>query len=385
MIQSDSFSKYVAPGLRMAWAAGHPTAIDGLVQVRQDFAVSALLARALERYRTSGAFDRHVAELRGRYRHKRDVTTAAFREHCEPLVSFREPTGGFYFWLRISGEVDWAEARALAAEAGVAVRAGDRFGDGADAAHHVRLSPIQVPDADIEPGIAALGRALRAARRGARDRGSADGLRSPAGTRRRPPRGGRRLRRPRGTPRTSRPPSLSSRTTAPSSQPAPASTAPGCRGATSCAGCGAELRGLRRVDGDRGHARRRRPGRAAVALRRRRAGDPRGRPAAGAQRAHLREARLREGLTMPKALSHTVVFTDDIVEAVRLCTEVAGLSTVAPYEVAAEIAERLFGWTGLTGRCGPRSWARAPAPSTCSRSPSTSSARCSRACDCWPW
>ena len=37
---------------------------------------------------------------------------------------------------------------------------------------------------------------------------------------------------------------------------------------------------------------------------------------------------------MPKALSHTVVFTDDIDEAVRLCTEVAGLSSVAPYEVA---------------------------------------------------
>ncbi len=167
VIQSDSFSKYVAPGLRMAWVAGHPTAIDGLVQVRQDFAVSALLARALERYCTSGAFDRHVTELRARYRHKRDVTTAALREHCEPLVSFREPSGGFYFWLRISDEVDWAEARALAAEAGIAVRAGDRFGDGTDAAHHVRLSPIQVPDADIEPGIAALGRALRAARRGA--------------------------------------------------------------------------------------------------------------------------------------------------------------------------------------------------------------------------
>jgi hypothetical protein len=33
----------------------------------------------------------------------------------------------------------------------------------------VRLSPIQVPDADIEPGIAELGRALKAARRSRRD------------------------------------------------------------------------------------------------------------------------------------------------------------------------------------------------------------------------
>jgi hypothetical protein len=52
---------------------------------------------------------------------------------------------------------------------------------------------------------------------------------------------------------------------------------------------------------------------------------------------------------MPKGLSHTVVFTDDIDEAVRLCTEVANLSPVGPYEVAAEIAERLFGWHDLTG------------------------------------
>jgi hypothetical protein len=52
---------------------------------------------------------------------------------------------------------------------------------------------------------------------------------------------------------------------------------------------------------------------------------------------------------VPRSLSHTVVFTDDIDEAVRLCTEVASLSPVGPYEVAPEIAERLFGWTGLTG------------------------------------
>jgi Glyoxalase/Bleomycin resistance protein/Dioxygenase superfamily len=52
---------------------------------------------------------------------------------------------------------------------------------------------------------------------------------------------------------------------------------------------------------------------------------------------------------MPRALSHTVVLTDDIDEALRLCTEVANLSPVGRYEVAADIAERLFGWTGLTG------------------------------------
>jgi hypothetical protein len=49
---------------------------------------------------------------------------------------------------------------------------------------------------------------------------------------------------------------------------------------------------------------------------------------------------------LPKALSHTVVFTDDLDDVLRLCTEVAHLSPVARYEFAPDIAERLFGWTG---------------------------------------
>jgi hypothetical protein len=52
---------------------------------------------------------------------------------------------------------------------------------------------------------------------------------------------------------------------------------------------------------------------------------------------------------MPRGLSHTVVFTDDLDEALRVCTEVANLSPVTRYEVAVEIVERLFAWTGLSG------------------------------------
>lgn len=165
VVQSDSFSKYVAPGLRLAWVAGHPAAVEGVVRARQDFSVSALLARAIERFCRSGAFDRHVELLRERYRRKRDLTTAALRRHCEPLVAFREPVGGFYFWLRVADDVDWAHARDLAAADGVAVRPGDQFTGGTDGPRFVRLSPIQVSDDEIEPGIAVLGRALRAARR----------------------------------------------------------------------------------------------------------------------------------------------------------------------------------------------------------------------------
>jgi 2-aminoadipate transaminase len=160
VLHSDTFSKSIAPGLRMAWVAGAPRAIAPLAEVRQDFAVSQLLARALERYMAAGHLDMHLAELRAVYCRKRDITAAALQEHCSEWVRFQVPGGGFYFWLELLDTVDWDRARELAAAHGIACRPGDTFVDDETGRRFLRLSPIQVPDADIEPGIAALGAAL---------------------------------------------------------------------------------------------------------------------------------------------------------------------------------------------------------------------------------
>jgi len=165
VLHSDTFSKSIAPGLRMAWVAGAPDVIAPLAQVRQDFAVSQLLARALERYLARDHLETHLAELRDVYRRKRDITAAALREHCAGSVRFTTPGGGFYFWLELLGTVDWDRARELAAARGVACRPGDTFVGDDSGRRFLRLSPIQVPDADIEPGIVALAEALRDAAR----------------------------------------------------------------------------------------------------------------------------------------------------------------------------------------------------------------------------
>ena len=165
VLQSDSFSKYVAPGLRMAWLVGAPDTVDALARARQDFAVSQLLARALERYVARGHLEAHLAELRVHYRHKRDLTSAALRRHCGEWVTFREPAGGFYFWLELSDAVDWDAARRLAAAEGIELRPADQFADDVSGRRYVRLSSIQVPDRDIDRGIATLGTVLRATAR----------------------------------------------------------------------------------------------------------------------------------------------------------------------------------------------------------------------------
>jgi 2-aminoadipate transaminase len=163
VVQSDSFSKYVAPGLRMAWLAASPGVAAALAASRQDFAVSRVIARTIERYMAEGSLDAHLDLLRDRYRAKRDVAVDALRAHCQPWVTFRVPDGGFYLWLEIHPSVHWPTVRAELARRGIAVRPGDGILAEDDPRRFVRLSCIQVPDADIAPGIAELGQVLATA------------------------------------------------------------------------------------------------------------------------------------------------------------------------------------------------------------------------------
>jgi 2-aminoadipate transaminase len=164
VLQSDSFSKYIAPGLRLAWVAGAPDAIAGLVRVRQDFAVNQVMARAVHRFIASGEFDAHLDSLRVFYRHKRDVTVDALQRYCAPWVRFAVPSGGFNCWLEIAPTVDWDEARSHLEETGISMRPGELFAAGAGGngagRRCVRLSFAHVSEEDIEWAIATMGSVL---------------------------------------------------------------------------------------------------------------------------------------------------------------------------------------------------------------------------------
>jgi 2-aminoadipate transaminase len=160
VLQLDSLSKVVAPGLRIGWAAGPPEIVDRLVGVRADLGVSQLLARVMDRYLREGLLDPHIAEVTTLYRRKRDVAAAALREHCGDRVRFGVPEGGMFLWVELDAAVDPAGVIARAADAGVSVRAGERFfGDGGGR-RHFRLAYSYVPEAELERGIAALGAAI---------------------------------------------------------------------------------------------------------------------------------------------------------------------------------------------------------------------------------
>ena len=163
VIQTDSFSKVLAPGLRIGYAAADEVIIDALAEVREDHGVNQVLPRLLEAYITDGRLDEHIERVRSINRAKRDAVLAALNEHCVPWVSFQTPGGGIYFWLELTPDVDWEQVRVRMAEEGVACRPGERFTNDPSGRRFLRLAFLPVPAAELVRGVEALGRAIRAA------------------------------------------------------------------------------------------------------------------------------------------------------------------------------------------------------------------------------
>jgi 2-aminoadipate transaminase len=162
VIQTDSFSKMLAPGLRLGYVAGTPDAVAALDGVRQDLGVNQIVPRMMEAYLADGRLEPHLAEARVVNRRKRDLALDALRTHCEPLVRFQVPGGGIYFWLELAPEVDADQVRERAAADGVGCRPGERFTADPSGKRFLRLSFLHVSEDEIGWGIEVLGKALKA-------------------------------------------------------------------------------------------------------------------------------------------------------------------------------------------------------------------------------
>ena len=165
VMQSHGFSKTVAPAIRLGWVVGDAEMVAGLARVRQDLGVSQWTARIMAEYVRRGLLNSHIEDIKAIYQRKRDLAVAAVQENCGSLVTFRVPDGGFYLWLKISGEVDWNFVQREVALKGIYIRPGERFaGAGAsDENRYLRLAYSHASESQLVHGIEALGSAIRAA------------------------------------------------------------------------------------------------------------------------------------------------------------------------------------------------------------------------------
>ncbi len=159
----STFSKILAPGLRVAWLAAPEPMIERLTLHKQvfDLNTNAMGQWAVSEIIRRNLLDDHLAMLRQRYRRKRDVMLEAIAAHWPREVRVNHPAGGFHLWCRLPVDL---RARTLLREAAseqVAFVIGEPFHVDGGGQQHFRLSYAFPEEEHIEEGIRRIGNAMK--------------------------------------------------------------------------------------------------------------------------------------------------------------------------------------------------------------------------------
>jgi len=164
VIYLGSFSKVLAPGLRLGWAVASPELIQelGLLKLAADTQCSTLSMAATSLFLQRYDVDAHIAVIRETYRRKKEAMLTAIRASFPPGIRFTNPHGGMFTWLSFPDNFN--TARFLAEHAlpkgRVAYVPGATFFPVAEEVNHARLSYTMQDEATIARGIGALGKLL---------------------------------------------------------------------------------------------------------------------------------------------------------------------------------------------------------------------------------
>jgi 2-aminoadipate transaminase len=159
VVSVQTFSKVVAPGLRVGWVLAEPDVIRRMVAARHgmDTCTNVLGQRMVAAFMANHGLDEHIVELRERYSRKLDVMLRELKRHFgdEPGVEWTRPTGGFFVWLKLPGVVA-DELLAAAMEAGVFFIPGSAFTTTAGFKDCLRLNFTYPSEREIAEGVTRL-------------------------------------------------------------------------------------------------------------------------------------------------------------------------------------------------------------------------------------
>jgi len=160
-----SFSKVLAPGLRLGYVVAPPPLFPKLLQAKQaaDLHSPGFNQRVVHEVIKNGFLTQHVPTIRERYRRHRDAMQAALQRHMPAGCRWQLPAGGMFFWIELPAGLDAMALLPKAVERGVAYVPGAAFYAEAPHTDTLRLSFVTAPPSQIEEGVAVLGRLLHEA------------------------------------------------------------------------------------------------------------------------------------------------------------------------------------------------------------------------------
>ena len=162
-IYLGSFSKVLAPGLRLGYLIAPKALYPKLLQAKQaaDLHTPGFNQRIVYEVIRDGFLDQHVPTIRARYRAQRNAMRDALERHMPAGCRWITPVGGMFFWVELPPAINATALLPRAVQAGMAYVPGAAFFCHAPRENTLRLSFVTVPPESIERGIAALAGVLQ--------------------------------------------------------------------------------------------------------------------------------------------------------------------------------------------------------------------------------
>ena len=164
-VYMGSFSKVLAPGLRLGYVIAPQALRAKLVQAKQatDLHTATLSQMAVYEVIKDGFLDSHIPTIRALYKAQCEAMLAALARHMPDGVRWNTPHGGMFLWAELPRGMNASTILARAVELNVAFVPGAPFYAADPVIEALRLAFVTVPPARIEEGVERLAGVIRAA------------------------------------------------------------------------------------------------------------------------------------------------------------------------------------------------------------------------------
>ena len=163
VLSLGSFSKILAPGLRLGWIHARPDRLDVLARngmVASGGGLNPMGAAMVRSMLELGLLPQYIGKLRGTFRSRAAALTQALEPLREQGLGFHVPQGGYFVWVNLPPGVDSAALLDVAVREGVRFQPGNRFSPSHTQGGQARLCFAYYDEEGLREGARRLGTAL---------------------------------------------------------------------------------------------------------------------------------------------------------------------------------------------------------------------------------